>query len=176
MHLALVFPGRGYLHQHPVLRAMHLALGQLGATVQAISYDDVEDDGRFYAGVQRDVDSALATYAPDRLTLVGKSLGTWALSRLCETLPRRTSTKVVWLTPVWADDEVLAAAARCPWPSLHVVGLADPAHDPARQSSVPGQVLALPGANHAFEVHGDVVATIDAWRTVTLAVMDFVAE
>ena len=86
-------------------------------------------------------------------------------------------TRLIWLTPVWRADESWQAACGNTLQSLHVVGLADDEyHDPARHQEVTGETVAIPAADHRLEIGGDILATLDAWRTMADAVMRFAAR
>lgn len=154
------------------------ALEQAGAVVVPFHYDDDvrnQDRIRFESGVRRELRGALAHHEPTQLTLVGKSRGTLALQIACTdqfTLPG--DTRMIWLTPVWRFDEAWRAACANTIVSLHVVGLADREyHDPERHAAVPGETLSIADADHRLEIAGDVVATLESWKTMADAVMAF---
>jgi hypothetical protein len=182
-HAAVVFPGMGYTHAYPILHLAGLAMEQVGATVERVTYPVVaewagqdqfwtaEREARFYRDARDDVRRVLDA-RPERLTLIGKSLGSHMLAALVAEpeLPERT--EAIWLTPVLGEDNVLEGARRSRWRSLFVVGTDDPAHHPDRQASVPGEVLELPG-NHSLEVEGDIVATVDNYRRLTQTIVRF---
>ena len=182
VHLALYFPGGSLPGQDPFDERLAWvtihALEHAGATVVPVRYDDellTPDPERFESGIRREVRGALAHHQPDRVTIVGKSRGTYALRVVCSddfALPE--DTRLIWLTPVWRSDASWQAACANPWPSLHVVGLADHEyHDPDRHAAVPGETVAIADADHRLEVPGDIFATLDAWRTMTDAVVRF---
>jgi hypothetical protein len=154
------------------------ALQQAGAYVVPVRYDDDvlgQDRARFESGVRRELRGALAHHEPTRLTLVGKSRGTFALELACtEQITYPDDTRMIWLTPVWRSDHAWQAACANTIDSLHVIGLADHEyHDPERHAAVAGETVAIPDADHRFEVPGDVFATLDAWRTMVDAVVRF---
>jgi len=154
------------------------ALEQAGALVVPVHYDDdvlAQDHARFESGVRRELCGALAHHEPTRLTMVGKSRGTFALKIACtEAFSYPADTRMIWLTPVWRSDEAWQAARANTIDSLHVVGLADREyHDPERHEVVAGETVAIPDADHRLEIPGDVFATLDAWRTMASAVVRF---
>src|SRR3954447_804346 len=86
VHLAMYFPGGSIPGQDPFddrLAWVTLrALEQAGAVVVPVHYDDdvlQQDRARFESGVRRELRGALDYYEPSRVTLVGKSRGTFAL-------------------------------------------------------------------------------------------------
>jgi hypothetical protein len=97
-HLAVYLPG-GYLpSEDPFVERLAWitlrALEQTATHVEAVQYDRVPLRGgdefrEFQTGVLRDVGAALDTYVPERVTFVGKSLGTHALALVCESLGTR---------------------------------------------------------------------------------------
>ena len=185
MHLAICLPGGSVPGQDPFDNWLALvtrrALEQAGALVVPVHYDDstiARDDERFYSGVRREVRGALSYYRPDRLTVLAKSRGTHALALLCvEDFGLPEDTRFIWLTPVWLRDRSWKAACASPVSALHIVGLADQEyHDPERHQAVPGNTIEIPGADHGFEIAGDILATLDAWRTIAGAVRQFAAR
>lgn len=146
-----------------------------------VRYDDsvlAPDPERFEDGVRREVNGALAHYQPDRLTVVGKSRGTHALRIVCTddfNLP--DDTRLVWQTPNWRSDRSWQAACSNRRPSLHIIGLADhECHEPERHREVFGETVAIKDADHGLDVKGDIFATLEAWRTMVSAVVQFAAR
>ena len=175
MHLGIFFPGGGYRHEHPLFWFARNALRDAGAREVLITYepyerlDDLEDPSHaFYDGIRRDVTLALSTHAPTRVTLVGKSLGTMALGEVARSgsIPDATA---LWLTPIWEHDPTFAAAQSCQWDSLFVVGTADPTYITERHALLGGETVVVDGGDHALQVSGDTLASIDALRAVTEA-------
>ena len=162
---------------HVVIRALE----QSGALVLRVHYDDSvlePDRERFESGVRRELRGAIAYHRPDRLTVVGKSRGTHALSLVCtEDFPLPTDTRMIWLTPVWRADESWKAASANSVDSLHIVGLADHQyHLPDRHSTVTGETVEIPNADHGLEISGDIIATLNAWRTMAEAILRFASR
>ena len=185
MHLAVYFPGGSIPGQDPFDERLAWvtlrALEQAGAFVVPVRYDDDvldQDPERFASGVRRELRGALTHHDPTRLTLVGKSRGTFALKIACtEQFGYPGDTRMIWLTPVWRSEEAWQAACVNGIESLYVVGLADHEyHDAERHAEVPGASFEIPGADHRLEVAGDVFATLDAWRSMADSVMRFAAR
>lgn len=180
-HLAIVFPGRAYSHDHPVLLTLSLALAAMNATIEPIEYsvlvdEDPKNDGPFQDAVRRDVERLLAQHDPDRLTLVGKSLGTLAMAEVARSVNVPIRTDAIWLTPIFGDDDTFEAALRCEWASLYVVGLADSYHVPERQAELRGTTVELEGVGHGLLVDRDAARTIDTWRSILDAATRFLSS
>jgi hypothetical protein len=182
MHLAIYFPGGSIPGQDPfddrLAWVTMRALEHAGAFVVPVRYDDdviAQDPSKFESGVRRELRGALAHHGPSRLTIVGKSRGTFALRiALTEDLEYPDDTRMIWLTPLWQSDEAWRAACANPIDSLHVVGLADSGyHDPERHQAVAGETVAIPNADHRLEVPGNVSATLDSWQIMAKAIVRF---
>ncbi len=181
-HVALLFPGRRYGPEMPLLRYPALGLAQLGADVHVVDYPQVlvetasptEDE---WAQAMEFVDRAVAARIEGaaRVTLVAKSLGTRVVARLARGgLPAQTAA--AWLTPIFVDPPtVAAAAAATSWRSLYAYGSADPSCDASVLrdivASTRGTVVRIDGGDHGLEVDGDVEATLRALLQVTSAVL-----
>ena len=181
-HLALVLPGAGYGPGQPVLLLPALAVGQLGAEVKVVPYPnerprqpDREVTRPFTDQVEGAVRALLAEAEPQTVTFIAKSLGTIALASLgvlpCE------EVRAIWLTPIFGVDYVRHGAVDKAWPSLVVAGGADPLHDAAGHAEVVaatgGRSVVIAGGNHALEVEGHVVATVEGWAALVAAVLEF---
>jgi hypothetical protein len=182
MHLAVYFPGGSIPGQDPfddrLAWVTMRALEHAGAFVVPVRYDDnviAQDPANFESGVQRELQGALTHHEPTRLTIVGKSRGTFALRiALAEQFTYPDDTRMIWLTPLWQSDEAWRAACASSIDSLHVVGLADSDyHDPERHQAVAGETVMIANADHRLEVPGDVFATLDSWQTMAKAVVRF---
>lgn len=178
-HLAITFPG-GYLrevdpHAAPLAVVLRRALEEAGAVVEPILYDDLLDMDAFARGVRRDVDRLLEAHQPRSVTFVAKSLGTKALGLVCATMRQPPEdTRLIWVTPVWRWDQAWASARAASWPSLYLVGLDDHEfHRPDRHAAMHGETVAIEGADHGLEIPGDIVATLESWRTAAQAVTTF---
>ena len=157
------------------------SLEQAGAYVIPAHYDDdalAPDRDRFNAGVRRAIRGAIVHHEPDRVTLVGKSRGTNALALACsEDLGLPADTRMIWQTPVWRGNYAWQAACANTIPSLHLVGLADEEyHLPERHAAVKGGTVAIEGGGHGLTIRGDIIASLDALRTMAEAIIRFASR
>lgn len=176
-HVALVFPGRKYGPEMPVLHYPAEVVRQQGAVVHVVRYppsliaaDDPND--RQWEEVIRVIAAEAAEHiaGATHITLIAKSLGTRVIARLpLELMPK--SVDAVWLTPIFVDAATADAAAAKVWRSLYVYGTADPACNEAAlldiAAATAGRVLAVPGGDHGLEVEGDAVASVAALLRLT---------
>ena len=182
-HLAIVLPGRGYGPLGPALRLPRLAVEQTGAEVADVSYPSIPADHdqraweSFHRAVADGVTSLLLASAPTRITFIAKSLGTIVLASLPAEVPIPGSVRAIWLTPIFGVETVRSGVIAQGWRSLLVAGEADSAHNNEHHNAVASAIgassLVLPRADHLLEVPGDVLATLDGFRALTEAVIDF---
>jgi hypothetical protein len=181
-HVAIFLPGAGYRHAHPLLWFARQALRQVGATEVLVEYEPVssledllEPAHPFFAGVREVVAGALAEHAPERVTLVGKSLGTIALGEIARSglVPEADA---VWLTPIWEHDPTFESARACAWRSLYAVGTSDPTFRPDRHHSLGGATVVVDGGDHALQIEHDVAASLAALTRVVSAVYELVSS
>jgi hypothetical protein len=190
-HLGLLFPGRAYNCSMPAMYYAATLLNDLRADVLHVEHDyltnaDLPELGseEFAACLLADArgawEAASARRAYERVTLVGKSLGTWALALLANhvELPRRT--EAVWLTPLLKHPPFVDLVTRWGGRSLFVVGTADPHYGDdegsldAVTAGTEATTLVVPDADHALEVPGDLSASLAALTDVMESVAAFV--
>ncbi len=187
-HLALVLPGFGYSCDMPLRYCTVSHLLDVDADVLQVDYAyDRRPDYRSLVADERlrwlraDVaaawQAAVAQRPYRRFTAVGKSLGTRALPELLAAEPRLQDAQTIWFTPVWHEDAVFEHLRGGAHPALVVIGTADPAYDAARVEALRAvsgcAVLVIPDAEHALEVPGDVVRSVQAVEQALRAVQRF---
>lgn len=175
--LALLFPGRGYRATMPLLYYSQLALLERGTDVLRLdlAYDLDPDFGRAAprerrAWIREDALRAFDAASSQRdyrhVVLVGKSLGTWALTDILQGREASSAPMCVWLTPLLNDEALLDAVRERRPPSLFVIGTGDPLYDASlvAELSAPegSSSVVVPEADHGLVVPGDVSATIAA--------------
>ncbi|MDQ3553483.1 MAG: alpha/beta hydrolase [Chloroflexota bacterium] len=172
----ILLPGANYPTTAPALwfaREVALAAGRNALTILD-SYDGRSDpqrwaDERVQAAIEHMGGSA-------RPILVAKSI-----TSLAAALAARLGLPAVWLTPLINEagtsvsravvDGLAAASA----PFLLVGGSADPSWDVAQaRSFARGDVLEITDADHLLQIPGDVARSIEALRTLSAAVADFI--
>ena len=181
--LTIVLPGAGYGPLGAVLRLPVLALEAAGATTATVTYPPrtaTEEPiwwATLHEAVADQVGSAIAHAQPSRVTFVAKSLGTVALAALDASGLVEMGVDAIWLTPLFGQPEVRRGAVERHWRSLLVAGGADSyhhaeGHEEVRQA-LGAWSLVLDGADHALEVEGNPLATVEHLRCLTAAVINF---
>jgi len=191
-HLAVLFPGRGYGCEMPLLHYAGDLLDARGADVLGLRYDfrdeRFEDLGRFEARLEAAVDPVVRAGLRqreryDRVTLVGKSLGTWAmgclLARAEHPLHSVKRLDTVWLTPSLRFDPAWARLRAWRGRSLWILGEADEHHvlpvvDRVQTlaSRPAAHLVPIPSADHGLSIPGDTLASIRALERVMKAVQE----
>jgi pimeloyl-ACP methyl ester carboxylesterase len=177
----VVLPGRGYTTRMPLLYYATALLLDRGADVLCVDWAFEEGapldavQGHAVAAATAAVAEARRAREYERLTLVGKSLGTLATAHLLTHEPSAAAARVLWLTPPlrWAPvrEQVVATAAR----ALLVVGDADPLSDRQVVDAYPGARHVVAGGDHSLGLPGDVVGSVEALRGVVAAMAAFLA-
>lgn len=152
--LALMFPGRGYNPHMPLLYYTTRFLVYMGWQVWEVWYDYSRQSESIPSDLTKDVREALAL-SKGRFSqglLIGKSLGTVALSLAYET---RGFERVpgLWLTPVMSNPKVRACLLQPSAPGLVVYGDQDPAADLSLKGAIQRhlQLVEFEGADHSLE-------------------------
>jgi fermentation-respiration switch protein FrsA (DUF1100 family) len=188
-HLAVLLPGRGYTVDMPLLYYPRAYLMDQGADVLLVEYNYARadyntlppDDQRAWLNDDVDavVDAALAGRTYERVTLIGKSLGTYAMAHLLATDMRLRDAACLWLTPIIHDEAVFQWMAR-PHRALFAIGTRDPLYDEAMMQEAAqksgGVSVVIDDADHGLNIERDMVASVRALETVMQVVQEFLKE
>ncbi len=171
--LALVVPGRAYPPTAPLLEIARLALLQHGFTVQQLWWDSTtrgDEDPEHW--VCRHVEAALTAEDADHVLVVGKSLGTRAVSYAAE-----RGLDAIWFTPLLVEARVAESIAANAGRQLLVGGLVDELWDTsvARELADNGcDLLEVADADHGMSTP-DAVRTAEIHLEVARAVVAFLS-
>ena len=185
-HLAVVLPGLAYTCRSPALYyPTLLLLDGFGADVLWVEYDyfwrpgfselpEREQDRSLFADAEAALRCALSRGTYERLTLMGKSLGTRAMARLLadDTAPPPGRVEAVWMTPLLSEDSVRERMRERGVRSLAIVGTADPQYAP--EALVGVEHVAIEGADHGLEIRGDAWGSLKALERVLRDIEAFV--
>jgi hypothetical protein len=190
-HLALLLPGIAYTCDNPLLYYPGRLLLDKGTDLLRVEYaynkneqygaaSQAEQGQWLDADVTAAYRAAVAQRPYERITLVGKSLGTLAMSHLLATEDGLAGATAVWLTPLLRFEQPRRQIAR--WGrggrSLFVIGSADPYYDAAGLAEVEqatgGQSLVIEGADHSLEISGDTARSLEALQRVIQAIQEFI--
>jgi len=190
-HLALLFPGRGYRATMPLLYYTELLLADQGADVLRLetAYDRIPEFdglawGERWAWLTADAEAAcevaLAQRPYQRVTLVGKSLGTLIMGHLLVLVPQLATAECIWLTPLVQHDQLRAQIEQAKPRSFFAAGTADRFHDPKLLAELEyvtgGQSVIIEGGVHSLLIPGDVLGSIDALEWIMEGTERFIKE
>jgi len=167
---AIVLPGAGYTTARPLLHYTRAVLESHGWTVVEASWPADTAEREPNEMVTELATTLVAESEDRRPLLVGKSIGSLALP-----LAASIGLSSIWITPLLRRPAVAAALDRLPAPTLLVGSTADETWDGEAARRSGHEVLELTDANHALELGGDPLGSIDLLRRVIDAVDRFVA-
>lgn len=172
-HLAVLMPGMRYSNAMPLMHVHTRLLAEMGADLLLVDYD-YQRSADFAAAPDREqldwlqADTLAACRAGlerglyERVTLVGKSLGTMAMPSLLAAVPELEQAQAIWLTPVLLDM-MMGQITAVEQPGLFVIGTADRYYDLEKVNDLrqmpASEVLVIEGADHSLEIPGDIRAS-----------------
>ncbi len=192
--LGIILPGRNYGPTMPLLYYPSLSLMRWGADLLRLEYDyagrdlqrlpEAEKETRLRewmgADVAAVVEAALARRRYESVVMIGKSLGTVAMSLLLEGETVLSESAAVWLTPSLQSARVKETLLSCKNPSFLAIGTDDPHYDHGVIAQVrrnlKGKLLLIQGADHSLEVPGAVPRSLKVLTTILDALEAFLVE
>lgn len=188
-HLAIIFPGRRYTSDKPVLYYIIKLLLQMKIDVLSINYDyvipELQDShiDEIYERMIVDVKASYETVLSyqeikyDKITLIGKSLGTIALSHLLKTKTLIKNPSLIWITPLLMENSLLNEIKSPKYPSLFIIGTKDPIYNPTILSKIKetskSKILEIKGANHLLEDERDLFKSIKNIEIIIEKIREF---
>jgi hypothetical protein len=187
--IAIVLPGVGYVCQMPLLYyATQVALA-LSMDVLWVEYNyiriaayralsDAEQKQWLFDDVTAACRAALDGRSYSEVALIGKSLGTVAMSHLMGSGTHLARSRDIWLTPV-LRNKLVRTRLKERRNALVVLGTADPYYDRDYLAEIrtagSHAVITVEGADHSMEIPEDVLKSLGVLDTVTRAIQDFLA-
>jgi pimeloyl-ACP methyl ester carboxylesterase len=115
----------------------------------------------------------------EKITLIGKSLGTVAMCHLLADHRFHAAT-CVWETPLLTVEWLRSRIEETRPYSLFVIGTADKFYKPDvlkhLEHDTNGRSVVIEGANHALEIPGDISKSLLALRQMVQALQEFLNE
>jgi predicted alpha/beta-hydrolase family hydrolase len=168
---AVLLPGMVYPTRAPVLWFAREAAMALGYSALEVLGEPVEHADRL--GWEREcAQRAIAEAGSARTVVIGKSLASLLAAEISD-----RSLSAAWLTPPLTEPAMVGALSGVRNPTLLLGGSADPMWDANAIPDNPAlQVVELPGVDHALQVAGDPVASLDALRQMTEALTGWLRQ
>ncbi|MBT2693769.1 alpha/beta hydrolase [Bacillus sp. ISL-55] len=184
--LVVLLPGRGYTVQGPLFHYSTGVFLNKGFDVLHVNYDynTVQSESltleEEIQQITEDVNSVLdhtlkyQSYAD--YTLIGKSLGTIALSSIVDRISLKNA-KIVWLTPLLQLDYVLDKMLSSSQNGLCIIGDEDPCFISEKFEKLNEkenmQTLLIPGTEHSLNYADRPVDSIDVLKKVITEISNF---
>lgn len=165
---AVLLPGLGYPVSAPLLWYAGTVLSFRGWSVHLVSWpENISRNG--VVPVATEILEDL--HGASQILMVGKSLGSLAMPLAVERgLPG------VWLTPLLREPWIADTARRVGHDHLLIGGTSDPVWDSTVATAGEARVLAVPEADHALQIDGDLDATMAAVTSMAQTVDEFVRD
>ena len=188
-HLGIVLPGYRYsVEMAPLYYAGRILLDQ-GADVLRIEYayyrtdflkqPENEQDRWLSRDVFAACDAGLSYRPYEKITLVGKSLGTIAMGHLLNDSRFQEAT-CVWLTPLLPVEWLRARIEQIHPRSLFMIGTADQFYKPDilkhLELVTKGYSIVIEDANHGLEIPGDIPKSLAALNQMVQALQEFLND
>ncbi|NHI83767.1 MAG: hypothetical protein EAX81_05650 [Candidatus Thorarchaeota archaeon] len=185
---AIVFPGRGYTSQGPLLHYTISLLLKNRINVLSVDYQyfnnqeyealDWEEKRKWLFYDVGEAFKALVDYTNrDIDIMVGKSLGTLAMGYLLDRFTAARRATAIWHTPLLKQAELTRQIHKHHPRSLFVIGTRDPHYDDEILETVKrvtrGKTQVIENANHSMEVPGDVEDSINIILRVVDGIRNF---
>ncbi|HEY9293988.1 MAG TPA: hypothetical protein VIP98_22125 [Microlunatus sp.] len=154
---AVLLPGGGYTVDSPVLWYPATALSYLGWTCHLIRWADGMTREQVPTIAAEMINRVRREHRAAQILIIGKSLGTLSMPvAAASVLPG------IWLTPLLTEPEIGKLARRLGPEHLLIGGTADPYWDQQIVESTQAQVLQIPDADHALQIHRNLGRTMAA--------------
>lgn len=185
-HLGILLPGYRYSADMPPLHYIRRVLLEQGADTLSVDYvyyrtnfmdqSQEEQDRWISADVFAACNAGLSQHPYEKITLVGKSLGTIAMGHLLAD-PRFRQATCIWLTPLLTVDWLRTRIEQIHPRSLFIIGTADQFYRPdilkQLETVTSGRALVIEDANHAMEIPGDIHRSVQALNQIVQALQEF---
>lgn len=159
--VVVVLPGARYLPFAPLLWfAREVALAR-GWSVLEVWDEYLDRSIDPWQWVSERAEAALARAGDAETMLVTKSISSRAV-----TIAAERGLPGIWMTPLLHDEQIATGFEQLSAPALLVGGTADESWDGELARLAGHEVLELEGANHALQLDGDPLGSVDALRRV----------
>jgi predicted alpha/beta-hydrolase family hydrolase len=186
-HLAVLLPGYRHTVDRPDLHYAQRILLAAGADVLRVEYQYWRPKFESMSSAERDtclaqdakaaVEVGMDQRAYERLTLVGKSLGTVAMCHLLADV-RFQSADCIWETPLLTEGRLCDRITQVRPRSLFIVGTADECFDRSvlteLELATGGRSVVIEGADHSLEVPESIPQSLVALGRIAAAIEEFV--
>jgi pimeloyl-ACP methyl ester carboxylesterase len=168
--VVVILPGAQYLPFAPLLWFAREVATSRGWSVLEVWDEYLDRSVDPWQWVAERAEAALGRAGDAQKVLVTKSITSRAV-----TIAAEKGLPGIWLTPLLHNGDIAAGFERLSAPALLVGGTSDESWDGEVARRAGHEVLELEGANHALQIEGDPLASVDALRVVTARIDEFVS-
>ncbi|AZU60668.1 alpha/beta family hydrolase [Neobacillus mesonae] len=187
--ICIMLPGLGYTTQRPLFHYATNICVNHNIDILHINYQysqnehfkklsEPEQDQWMYDDVMATAHEVLKEQEYEQSFLLSKSLGTIPMAKEWTDRSLENTVSGIWLTPLLKDNNVYQAILNTELPSLVVIGDKDPHFIDDRVATLKHNqlvsIVVIPNADHSLELKGDITATMDAIKEVTLKIQEFI--
>lgn len=187
-HVGIILPGYSHTVDKPDLYYASRVLLENGADLLQVEYaydhtnfkdsSPAEQDDWIALDAFAACNAALSQKAYQKISLVGKSIGTLGMGHLLGD-SRYQSAQCIWLTPLLTHAWFVKRIEEVHPSSLFIMGTADSFYIPDvfqhLVAITKGQSLVIEGMNHGFEIPESVTASLMALERIVQAIQAFIA-
>jgi hypothetical protein len=184
--IAVMFPGRGYTAQAPLFHYSTGVFLNKGFDVLHVNYDYTSDESdsmsldehitQITDDVKAVMDRVFDNHSYENHILIGKSIGTIALSSVVEK-EEFSKAKVVWLTPLLHLDVVFNKMIETLPSGLCIIGDNDPCYILERYEQLCTKenmsCILIPGTEHSLNYADNPIESIDVLKRVITEISKF---
>ncbi len=184
--IGIILPGYRYSADRAELHYPARALVEQGADVLKVEYNypltdypncaDAEQQRWVTEDVFAAAETAFSKRGYERITLIGKSLGTLAMGQLLGD-SRFGAARCVWMTPVLTVEPLIKRIEQVKPKSMFIIGTADSYYKPdiVRRlvEATKGRQLVVQGMNHGMEIPGGVTDALELLKRIVQEVEAF---
>ena len=188
-HLALFLPGYRFPVDMPPMHFTRRILLEQGADIFSVEYaynrtnfmdlPQSEQDRWISTDVFAACNTVLAQHPYEKITLVGKSIGTLAMAHLLADHRFQRAT-CLWLTPLLTVDWLCSRIEQVRPHSLFIIGTSDRYYQPAilkqLEKVTDGHAVLIQDASHLLEIAGDIQKSILALSQIMQSIQEFLNE
>lgn len=184
--LAVMFPGKGYTVEGPLFHYSTGVFLNKGYDVLHVNYDYTTEESnsmeldehikQISIDVNAVMDGIVSTSKYDHYTLIGKSIGTIALSSI---LLRNefADARIIWLTPLLHLDVVFDKMLSSTQPGLCIIGEEDPCYvrERFKQFETKDHLtsILITGTEHSLNYADRPIESIDVLKRVITEINNF---
>ncbi len=186
--LGIILPGYRFSADRAELHYAGRVLTDKGADVLKVEYDyprtdypncpELEQQKWVAEDVLAAAEAAFSKRGYEKITLIGKSLGTLAMWVLLGD-SRFAAARCIWMTPVLNVEALVRRIEQVKPSSLFIIGTADPYYQPdvlrRLVETTKGRLLLVEGMNHGLEIPGGVSDAMELLKRIVRDVEAFLA-